>query len=1264
MATIVLVVGNAAALTAGDTVLRNRLVANGHTVVLRSDEEAEYTSAYDGVMVSDSCAGATFGAKYDTVAKPGIALEAPSWRLGTSSAQTAGVTQWSVNSVAGLNGGLTGTQTVYSTAQTQQGLTVASLGTGAQVIATQQGDATKAVYLVYEAGAALAGGAAAPARRAMFRVLDAGAVSALNSNGLALLDAVIDWAYGTGAAEVTGTAVATFGFTATASGTGGAPGTTTRHNLCPNPAAANNVSGYFATDTSQAQVTGQTGLPRTTGVTGNAGDWTAPRCDVAVGTTYRASGYLKMPGGVGGSGAAEIHWYSATGWLAASTGAPWSAAAGAVVRVDTGADAAPTEAVEGILFLSGLPTGAVLTAVLFEESATLGDYFDGEPPGTWDGTAGNSTSTLVTGGAPEVTGTAVASFGGLAAVASGSRETFGSALATLGGLAATTSGSRETFGSAVAVLGSLSATASGEVDTAEESGSALASLGGLTATATGVRSTAGAATAAFTFAAAASGLASGGMQTGSAAAVFGFSAQAGGLVGFAPGTEFLPDQLGDAARLLVEIAWGADLAAPATGWTWTDVTRDVRADPGISATMGRADEASTSQPALCGLDLDNTSGDYSLGGWSANWPYVRRNTPVRVRVDPADGSGYRTVFYGFADGFTPGWDSMEGTIPIVTLSASGMMRRLGQGSSPVQSAFRRVMATTSTVVAYWPFEEGEHATLAKNLRGGTDMSFAGEPDWASSTAFIGSGPLPVLKDGYFNGSVFPYTNTGAQQVRFLILVPDDGIADGLVFAHIHTTGSLSRFDITYEAGSGLLGMYIYNRDGSLRASSPAIGFAVNGQETRLSIEIRQDGSDVDWAISAIAPVLGVTPGGFGQTVTGATCGIVSHIEINPHGNLGDVVFGHLTVENAITDLTEAVKPLVGYTSEYITTSLAGASRLERLVLENDLPLTRYTSSFGSLTPITEYDRIGPQRIAPLLDLLRDCELADQGQLWDGRDPGLSYTTRRYREDGIVALTIDAAAGELATPFAPVDDDQRTRNRVEAIRYQGVSATFEDVTGPLGTATIGAYETSYTVNLFHDVMVVQHAAWRVHQGTVEGYRFPSVTVDARATPHLMPDAVSVVPGDRIRVTGLRPMLDGFPEDEVSLIVEGVSHTLSASSGWQVTFQCSPFSPWGIAAATATTGDTSEFAFRLNTSDCTVATAATTGQLALTVATPSGPLWTTDDDDYPLTLSVGGIPVVATDCIGTTNTQVFVTESLPTNFPVGTPVSLHDPRPLGL
>jgi hypothetical protein len=192
VATIVLVCANAATPTAGDLVIQGRLEAAGHTVVRTSDESAEYSGAYDGVFVSDSCSGGTFGSKYDTVAKPAITCEAVSWRLGTYLGGITG-TQWTVQDVAG-NGGLTGTQSVYSNSQSQQGIDTDVLPGAATVVARLAGDADHGTYVTYEAGGALTSGTA-PARRVFLRIGD-GAMDNLTAAGTTLLDAAISWAFG------------------------------------------------------------------------------------------------------------------------------------------------------------------------------------------------------------------------------------------------------------------------------------------------------------------------------------------------------------------------------------------------------------------------------------------------------------------------------------------------------------------------------------------------------------------------------------------------------------------------------------------------------------------------------------------------------------------------------------------------------------------------------------------------------------------------------------------------------------------------------------------------------------------------------------------------------------------------------------------------------------------------------------------------------------------------------------------------------------
>jgi hypothetical protein len=197
VATIVVVVGDPAALTAGDTAVIDRLQSvHGHTVVIRDDSLGEYTQPYDGFMILDSCVAGTVLGKYAAEAKPGILLENGPWDehgLCTASSQMTGVTQWVLDAAPPFSGGLSGTVTMFSASSTQSYALTANLPAGADIVATVASDATRAVCVAYEAGATTTTGTA-PARRVAMGVHNT-AAGLLTASAFALLDAAIAWAF-------------------------------------------------------------------------------------------------------------------------------------------------------------------------------------------------------------------------------------------------------------------------------------------------------------------------------------------------------------------------------------------------------------------------------------------------------------------------------------------------------------------------------------------------------------------------------------------------------------------------------------------------------------------------------------------------------------------------------------------------------------------------------------------------------------------------------------------------------------------------------------------------------------------------------------------------------------------------------------------------------------------------------------------------------------------------------------------------------------
>lgn len=725
-----------------------------------------------------------------------------------------------------------------------------------------------------------------------------------------------------------------------------------------------------------------------------------------------------------------------------------------------------------------------------------------------------------------------------------------------------------------------------------------------------------------------------------------------GLYGGSVGVEYLTNVLSD-SRIAVEIAWGADLNADPDTWSWTDVTSDVRTEQGIETSMGRADEASTSQPASCSFTLDNSTGDYSLGGQSRLYPNVRRNTPVRVRVDP-DGTGFDVVFQGFADGFTPSWN-LTGTVREVQVSASGVLRRLIQGSSPLVSSLRRGLTDQPDTIAYWPCEEGKSASVITPVAGSQEMTFTGSPKFETSTVFDSSAPLPELNGAVFTGIVDPYTDTGRSQVRMLLAFPsEDAAPDGTALFQVFTTGSVARWDVLYKT-SGNFQLIAYDRFNSALYTSSTIGFGVNGSGRFYSFEMIQDGSDIDWTVGTLTPYipLGSTNG----TVTGQTVGTVSRIVVNPSGLLTDVGFGHAIVQNDVTNRYGTQKQLDANRGDW------AFQRAARLCDENNVLFSVLGDGIGGSGTTSIADGMGPQSIDTLVNLLRECEAVDQGVLFDGVTDGLILYNRYYNENRAASLTVSAENAKLASGFGPIDDDQRNRNRVEAKRSNGSSAVFEDRDGPLGTESIGIYDSSVTLNALRDDAMPLYAGWLVALGTIEGYRYPTLTVDLLATPELAPDWLSVQPGSRIDVTGLDAVLPGHPVGTLSLLVEGVSNSFTGDT-WTGTAKCSLYEPWRIGVVSEESGDADEYLLRLLSDGSTLVSDVSAGSTSISVGTPSGPLWTTDPDDFPLVIEIGGVTATVTSIAGASSPQTFTITDLGYDKSTGAEVTVHQPTRLGL
>jgi hypothetical protein len=280
--------------------------------------------------------------------------------------------------------------------------------------------------------------------------------------------------------------------------------------------------------------------------------------------------------------------------------------------------------------------------------------------------------------------------------------------------------------------------------------------------------------------------------------------------------------------------------------------------------------------------------------------------------------------------------------------------------------------------------------------------------------------------------------------------------------------------------------------------------------------------------------------------------------------------------------------------------------------------------------------MGSQRPNTLLTLLGQCEASDGGVLYEDRSAlALRYRCRASHYNQPIALTLDyTQAGHVAPPLEPVDDDQRTRNDRTVTRDGGSSARAVLESGALSIqappAGVGTYDDSVTLSLARDSQVEPIAWWRLHLGTWDEARYPTVHINLAAAPLLIPDVLALEIGDRIQIINPPTWL---PPGPIDLIVEGYTETIGHPCDWDIVLNCTPAGPW-------TVGITDDSVLgRADTAGSQLASGINSSATSLSVATTAGPIWTTSGAELPFDIQIGGEVVTVSAISGASSPQTF-------------------------
>lgn len=608
------------------------------------------------------------------------------------------------------------------------------------------------------------------------------------------------------------------------------------------------------------------------------------------------------------------------------------------------------------------------------------------------------------------------------------------------------------------------------------------------------------------------------------------------------------------------------------------------------------------------------------------------------------------------NGEIPSWPqnwSENGSDVYVPIEAAGIMRRLGQGASPLRSAPRRAIEVSGPV-AYWPLDDGKESTEAAPVVGDYPLkirSIAPDVEFANTQPASWLESLPKFTNAEFQGKVEMPNFTNEWGIGSIVR-PQDSTTTPVISAHHRdepNAGRINHFLFLDTATTLRSGWTFAADDGGTTGADfdwtiPSNFF--DGKPHWWELRVFQNGANIEHEVYVDGVLL---------TLFAGTGVISSRTLAAPYaafiGGDGDDVLGHFAVWSSLTAMDGIADAALGYQGE------TAGNRMLRLSAEEGV-------AFSYSGDLDDTAVMGPQGINTFLNLMKDCAGTDLGILYEPRNfLGLSYRTRTNLYNQTPVLELNYLAGVFGSLPQPVDDDQLIRNDVTVRRPDGSFARAILLTGTLSIQDppdgIGRYDTSEEANVISDGFLPNQAVWRLTLGTVDEPRYPNLNLELNAEAFtgdvdLTAAAVALDIGDRFTIEN---MPSWIPPDLISQLAQGFTELLG-NNDWQITINASPESPWQVAAYESAEGGT----YRYDTAGSSLAAQFVAGTgTSMSVNVDIKPLWTTDADEFPFDIECGGVRLRVTNISGGSSPQTFTIQQTPINgiaktIPAGTSVSL--------
>ncbi|PXY27439.1 hypothetical protein [Prauserella muralis] len=587
--------------------------------------------------------------------------------------------------------------------------------------------------------------------------------------------------------------------------------------------------------------------------------------------------------------------------------------------------------------------------------------------------------------------------------------------------------------------------------------------------------------------------------------------------------------------------------------------------------------------------------------------------------------------------WSPDWDR-SGTDRWVPVTASGVIRRLRQGDKPVDSPMRKswtqdYLFPGALPDAYWPCEDEDSATtIASGFEGKPPMKLGirdGFPirdtEFAAYNGFYGSKPIAEFGVTTAFGDIVGAQDTGFMQALCLLHLPENGIASDVEILNVATTGTTAEWALVAKASTGHLQLRIYGEGGSLIDSSGIYPYGLNGKNVLAGFQLVQSGANIDWYVivweqpdlKAGVALKNVSAGIAPDTLLGHRFGKPIRAYISKLGDADGTAVGHVTVRTTQTSQELATLPIQGIHPGNLTRNAfigwareTAGYRIIRLCQEHGVPI-RFIGD-PDATPFLWFQPDGN-----VVDLLEEAAATDGGILAEAREfLGFEYITREALCNQTPALTLDYAAADFSEVPRPKQDDRYIRNDVTVQRRDGSSRRSVQTSGPLNVSDprddpqgVGLYDESVTLSLYNDGQVADQASWRLHLGTVDEERYPSLVVNLARRTGYIDTVLGLQLGQRIAATNMPTWVK--PEN-VSQLLRGYDETIMTFEH-RFDFKTTAAGGYDVAVYGSDRAGTlgSELATDVDSDDTT-----------LLVSTTRGYLWTEDPAEFPFDVLLGG------------------------------------------